>query len=65
MTVPASSLLPGGGGNNVCGLADISFAGRARIPRNVNKLVTTFGEKTEVYNGFDVDMNLRFGRGGL
>ena len=65
VTVPANSLLPGGGGSRISGLADISFAGRATVPRNTTKVDTNFGDRTEVYNGVDVDTNIRFGKGGL
>ena len=65
VTAPASALLPGGGGNRICGFADISFAGRATVPRSVNKNDKDFGDVTDIYNGVDVDMNVRLARGVL
>jgi len=64
VTVPSSSLLPNGG-RQLSGFADISFAGRATRPRNTTKLDTNFGDQTEVYNGANVEVNYRFGEGGL
>jgi len=60
VTRPAG--LPGAG-SELCGFADVSFAGRARVPRNVNKLDTNFGDQTEVYNGVDLEMRARLLRG--
>ena len=64
ITAPQDSRLPGGGGQQICGLYDI-------VPAKfglVNNLVTQaahYGKQTEVYNGFDLTMNARFGKGGL
>jgi len=63
--VVAPSGIPGAGGQRVCGFADLSAAGRARVPRNTTKIDKNFGDRTEVYNGVDVDVNLRYGNGGL
>ena len=63
VTAPAN--VPGTGGKQVCGFADLSFAGFATRPRNTTKVDKDFGDTTEVYNGVDVDMNLRYGNGGL
>ncbi len=46
-------------GQQLCGFADVSFAGRARVPRNVTKLDKNFGDQTEVYNGVDIEMRAR------
>jgi len=61
VTQPAG--LPGAG-SELCGFANVSFAGRARVPRNVNTLDTNFGDQTEVYNGVDVEMRARIKGGG-
>jgi hypothetical protein len=63
ITAPADGRLPGGGGNQLCGLYDVmpAFFGQ------VNNLVTqasNFGKQSEVYNGVDVTLNQRFGAGG-
>ena len=53
-------------GQEVCGFANISFAGRATVPRNVTKNASaSFGDHSEVYNGVDVEMNARFDNGAL
>jgi hypothetical protein len=49
-------------GEQLCGFADLSFAGRARVPRNTRRLDTNFGDQTEVYNGVDVETRWRIGR---
>jgi hypothetical protein len=64
ITAPLDSRLPGGGGNQLCGLYDI----RGSAFGAVNNLVTQashYGKQTEVYNGIDVGINVRFGEGGL
>src|SRR5882762_2236516 len=63
ITAPKDSRLPGGGGNQICGLYDIQpgFFGR------VDNLVTqasNYGGQTQVYNGVDLTLNGRFGEGG-
>jgi len=65
VTVPSNSLLPGGGGGSLTGLANLSFAGRGIAPHNATKLDTNFGDETEVYNGVDIELSTRFGEGGL
>jgi hypothetical protein len=64
ITAPQDSRLPGGGGQQICGLYDIKpeFFGR------VSNLVTqssNFGEgQKQVYNGVDLTLSGRFGEGG-
>ena len=63
VTVPQDSRLPGGGGNQICGLNDI----KPTLFGQVNNLVTQvahYGKQTEVYNGLDVTLKARFGDGG-
>jgi hypothetical protein len=63
ITAPTDSRLPGGGGNQICGLYDVNpnFFGR------VDALVTqasNYGKMTHVYNGVDLTLSGRFaGRG--
>ena len=64
ITTPADSRLPGGGGQRMCGLYDISPSAFG----SVNNLITDsseFGKQTLTFNGMDVSVNARFGRGGL
>jgi hypothetical protein len=56
--------LPGGGGNEICGLFDV----KPTLFGQVNNLVTqgsNFGKQTEVFNGVDLTMRMRFGRGSF
>lgn len=66
ITAPADARLPGGGGNKLCGLYDISPAAFGQAAAgNLVVPASTFGKRTEVYNGLEVNMNARFGQGGL
>jgi hypothetical protein len=62
ITVPSDSRLPGGGGNQICGLYDVKPAVFGRV----NNLVTQgthYGKQSEVYNGFDLGLDARFANG--
>ena len=61
ITAPADARLPGGGGHQNCDLHDVAPA-RFGIVDNVRVKRPEF---SEVYNGFDVLLNARFGRGGV
>ncbi|MGE3513103.1 MAG: hypothetical protein AB7N65_29940, partial [Vicinamibacterales bacterium] len=66
---PMDARLPGGGGNQICGLYDV----RPERFGLVDELVTfadTFGKRTEIYNGADLTLNARlpgraFVQGGI
>jgi len=60
---PTDARLPGGGGYQVCDTYDISPAKFGQV-RNVVTQASRFGERTNVYNGFDVTLSARFGEGG-
>jgi hypothetical protein len=66
VTMPMDSRLPGSGGDQLCGVYNISRAafGLASAGNLVTQ-VSNFGTRTEVYNGVDVAINARFGRGGM
>ena len=61
VTAPRDDRLPNGGGNQICGLYDISSA--AKFGLAANNLVTYVdnfgGHQTEVFNGVDVAVNAR------
>ena len=58
--------LPGVGGQEVCGFADVNFAAQPIAARNVFKNDNAFGvDQTEVYNGVDFTVNARFANGAL
>lgn len=61
--VPTDARLPNGGGNQVCGIYDINPNAFGRIDNLVVR--ASEGDQTEVFNGIDIGMNARFGRGGL
>ena len=64
VAAPVDSRLPGGGGNQLCGLSDIKPAAFGAV----NNLVThaaDFGKQTEVFNGAELSLAARFGDGGV
>jgi hypothetical protein len=64
--VPVDPRLPGGGGNQLCGFKDVNpppFQGST--PDNWVTKASTFGKVTDVYTGYDVNMQARFPRGGV
>jgi hypothetical protein len=63
ITSPVDARLPGGGGQQICGLYEISPSRFGQI-NNLITLSEPFGEQTEVYDGFDLTVNARFGNGG-
>jgi hypothetical protein len=64
VTAPVDSRLPNGGGYQICGLYDLKRSAFGAV-NNLVVQASNFGERTQVYNGFDVSINSRFGRGGL
>jgi len=61
VNAPTDSRLPGGGGNRICGIYDLNPTKVGQV----NNLVVRDTALTEVYQGFDVTANWRFGKGGL
>jgi hypothetical protein len=64
ITGPADSRLPGGGGEQICGMKAIRPALFGLVD-NVVKPASDYGAQREVYNGIDLTVNARFGSGGL
>ena len=62
VTVPTDQRLPGGGGNQICGLYDIKPAVFGRVD-NVVTQHTHYGKQKEVFNGVDVGLEARLARG--
>jgi hypothetical protein len=65
VTAPKDARLPRGGGYQLCGLYNLK---REKFGIPADNLVTqasNFGRQTEIYNGVDVSLSARFGRGGL
>jgi hypothetical protein len=64
VTAPADARLPGGGGNQICGMNDIKPTRFGQIS-NVIARSRDYGERTEVFNGVDLTVNARFAEGGV
>ena len=64
VTAPLDSRLPGGGGNKICGLTDVSPAkfGQVRTQTNQSK---DYGERIDNWRGVDATINLRLGEASL
>jgi hypothetical protein len=58
VTVPVDARIPGGGGNQLCGLYDLNPNRFGQVDDIVTQH-SNFGERTEVFNGFDLGMNVR------
>ena len=64
ITAPADPRLPGGGGYQVCGMYDIKPT-RFGLVDNLITHTTTYGNRSEAFNGIDVTLNARFAQGGV
>ena len=64
LTSPSDSRLPGGGGQQMCGLMAIKPTSFGRVS-NLLAPASDYGKQTEIYTGLDVTVNARFGNGGL
>jgi hypothetical protein len=60
ITAGSNAALPGGGGNNICGLYDINPAPFGfGLLHNVVDLAKQFGKQSDVFNGVDVTFSAR------
>jgi len=59
VTAPKDPRLPNGGGNQICGLYDITPTKFGVATSNVVNFVDDYGKQTEVFNGIDFSMNAR------
>jgi hypothetical protein len=64
VTAPKDSRLPNGGGNQICGFADIKPQFFGVTPDNFVTAANNYGKITDLYTGFDVTLTGRFGQGG-
>ncbi len=62
MTAPIDARLPDGGGYQICGLYDVAQAKFGQTSTVVSRAPTEDGNVSEIYNGFDVVMNIRLAR---
>jgi hypothetical protein len=67
ITAPADPDLPGGGGYQVCGVQDLKPAVFAQnLPANsLIRFSSDFGDETNMYQGFDVNLDARFRNGAF
>jgi hypothetical protein len=61
LTAPLDARLPGGGGNQVCGLYDVSPAKFGQVSTLITQASDRGYNITRVYNGVDAVLNGRFG----
>jgi hypothetical protein len=59
VTAPKDPRLPNGGGNQICGLYDITPTKFGVATNNVVNFVDDYGKQTEVFNGIDFSLNAR------
>jgi hypothetical protein len=64
ITAPVDARLPGGGGDQICGLYDVSPTKFGQI-NNLIRPTSDFGNQSMVFNGVDVNLNIRFADGAL
>jgi hypothetical protein len=64
ITLPVDSRLPGGGGNELCGLHDVKLAKFGQV-RSLSTKASNFGKATQVFNGVDATITMKFGEAGL
>ena len=64
VTAPNDSQLGDYSGRQICGFYDVKPAAFGRT-QNIIALASNFGEQTEVYDGLDIGVQGRFGRGGI
>lgn len=64
LPAPSDSRLPGGGGYQVCGLYDAKPSAFGRVTNVINQS-SKYGEQSEVFNGVDVTLSTRLGRGAV
>ena len=65
VTAPVDGRLPNGGGNQICGFADLNPSAFTTPPFYVVQPAKTFGDVSDVYTGYDVNANARLPRGGF
>ena len=64
ITAPADSRLPGGGGQEICGLYDLKPS-KVGLVQTLRTYSGKYGDQKEHWNGIDVGVNLRLGAGAL
>jgi Carboxypeptidase regulatory-like domain/TonB-dependent Receptor Plug Domain len=65
VTAPIDDRLPGGGGNQICGFEDLNPVYYAVSPFYHVTKASNYGDVSDVYTGYDVNVNARLPRGGI
>jgi hypothetical protein len=65
VTAPTDSRLPGGGGNQICGLKDLDPSYFTVTPFYHVTRASDFGDVSDVYTGYDLNVNARLSGGGF
>jgi hypothetical protein len=64
ITAPSDARLPGGGGNQICGLFDLKPAKVGQVD-TLRTYSGKYGDQIEHWNGLDVSTNVRFASGAF
>src|SRR5262249_13797872 len=64
INAPADARLPQGGNYSICGLYDVNPA-KLGLVDSFTTQAEPYGKQTQLYNGFDIGLNARFGSGGF
>ncbi len=64
ITAPTDARLGKASGQQLCGMYDVKPAKFGQVETLLARQ-TAYGERTEVFNGVDISINARFGRGGV
>src|SRR5262249_19835846 len=64
ITAPVDARLPGGGGNQLCGLYDINPRKFGEFDALVTR-ASRFGHQSEIFNGVEATIHARLGKGRL
>jgi hypothetical protein len=64
ITAPVDPRLPGGGGDQICGLYDVTRA-KFGVIDNVITFVNNFGKESRIYDGLDLSISARLPNGGF
>jgi hypothetical protein len=65
ITAPVDPRLPDGGGYQVCGIPDLRSSALGRPTDNLIRFSDDFGGETNLYQGFDVNLEARFRNGAF
>ena len=63
ITVPSDSRLPGGGGNEICGLYNVKPGKFGVATQSLTTLASKYGKQIEHWNGVDLSVDARLTRG--